>query len=89
MNPFNYQHIIQLPDHVKDLIALFAHPIHPCKWEIDYFRHMVYWVEEDDRGWTGNEFQDWVKWREALDRNGHTANRYQRGLQVNTVMLFY
>ena len=35
MNPFTYQHIIRLPDHVRDLIVLFAHPVHPCKEDIE------------------------------------------------------
>jgi len=76
----------ELPVHLMRKIALYAHPTHPCKWYIEFFRHMVYWVEEDDRDWTGNEFQDWVSWREALDRNGLTSDGYAGG---NTIMLFY
>ena len=64
-----------LPDHIVNHIALYAHPTHPCKWEIDYFRHMVYWVS-DGLDWSGDEFKDWVKWRETLDRNGHSRLYY-------------
>ena len=78
---------MHLPENVVNLIMAYAHPIHPCKWEIDFFRHMAYWVlGEDDHEWTGCEFHDWVKWREALDRNGHSCANHK---EANSIFLFY
>ena len=28
----------KLPEHVCSKIAMMAHPIHPCKWDIDDFK---------------------------------------------------
>ena len=78
-----------LPSPAKRLIALYAHPIHPCRNAINRFHWMVnfawgygqcdhYTLDTDtpqdwSAEWSSEEFRIYEHWNTRLHRNGLTA----------------
>ncbi len=59
------------PPHIQDLIALYAHPIHPCTNDIVRFRWMVaHFVDRQDEDWSGLEFRQYEHWNTRMYHNG-------------------
>ena len=72
-----------LPCNVKQLIAAFAHPIHPCHERIQFFDFMTDPLgdcSEDVEGviaqWDLRQLHAYRKWNTRLQRNGHVYNNY-------------